>query len=95
MVELRNNAGGTRTVPAFEPDLVERLGRLSDYAGDGLVLAPHKKTTQRNEVNRIAEALRRLGIRASTLSRSGTGGCWTWPNAYPQLWCCSWRMLLI
>ncbi|MCA1008640.1 hypothetical protein LCL87_23285 [Rhodococcus hoagii] len=61
LVELRNNAGGTRTVPAFKPDLVERLGRLSDYAGDGLVLAPHKKTTQRNEVNRIAEALRRLG----------------------------------
>ncbi|NKU37705.1 hypothetical protein GS887_27665 [Rhodococcus hoagii] len=35
LVELRNNAGGTRTVPAFEPDLVERLGRLSDYAAMG------------------------------------------------------------
>lgn len=61
LVELRNNAGGTRIVPAFDPDLVERLRRLAEYAGEGLVLAPHKTTTHRNELNRVAESLRDRG----------------------------------
>lgn len=63
LVELRNNSGGTRLVPAIEPILVDNLARLSDYAGDGLVLAPHKQTTHRNELNRVAEGLRKRGHR--------------------------------
>lgn len=63
LVELRNNAGGTRSVPVFDPILVERLAALADYAGDGLVLAPHKKSTHRNEINQISEHLREHGHR--------------------------------
>lgn len=63
LVELRNNAGGVRTVPVFDHALVERLAALADYAGDGLVLAPHKQTTHRNEINRVAESLREQGHR--------------------------------
>ncbi|MGW0042221.1 hypothetical protein [Rhodococcus sp. NPDC003348] len=63
LVDLRNNAGGVRTVPVFDPALVERLAALSDYAGAGLVLAPTKAVTHRNEINRVAESLRELGHR--------------------------------
>ncbi|MBM4600883.1 hypothetical protein GS440_22060 [Rhodococcus hoagii] len=63
LVELRNNAGGVRAVPVFDPAMVERLAALSEYSGEGLVLAPAKTVTHRNEINRVAESLREQGHR--------------------------------
>lgn len=94
LVELRNNAGGTRTVPAFDPDLVERLGGPTTRAMGWCwhhTRRPPNATKSTGSPRPFANG----GIRASTLLRSGTGGCWIWPNAYPQRWCCSWRMLSI